>query len=339
MPYNLSMLEIKRQIALAPYTTLKIGSKADFFTIIKTKADLLEAIAWARKNRQPLLVLGGGSNLLLTKPIKGLVIKNEIKGLSRKKNLLTALSGELWSRLVYEAVKQGLSGAENLFFIPGTVGAAPMQNIGAYGVELKDIFYSLTAIDLKTGQEKTFDLADCDFAYRQSIFKSKFKGRYFIYSVTLKLSRRPKFKLDYGQVREELRAQGIKKPTAAALIKVIEKIRNSKLPNPAVLANAGSFFKNPVVNRSRFQSLAKLYPDLKSFPEEGKIKIPAGWLIEKAGFKGKRFGPVGMYEKQALILVNYGGAQARQVLALVKKVKAKVKKMFGIELEEEVNII
>ncbi|MFA5163120.1 MAG: UDP-N-acetylmuramate dehydrogenase [Patescibacteria group bacterium] len=334
------MLKILKRVSLAPYTSLKIGPAADFFAIVKTKEDLLEAIFWAKKNKYPIFILGGGSNVLITKPLKALVIKNEIKGIKRKSNYLTALSGEMWSHLVHEAVKAKLYGAENLFLIPGTVGAAPMQNIGAYGVELKDVFHFLTAINLKTGQEKIFDLADCAFAYRHSIFKSKLKGRYFIYSVTLKLSRRPQFKLDYGSIRGELESQGIKRPQAKDVIRAIEKIRNSKLPNPAVLPNAGSFFQNPSVDQKEFARLVKLYPDIKSFPGlKGRVKIPAGWLIEKAGFKGKTFGPVRMYEKQALVLVNQGGASAQQVLGLMKRVQKAVKKKFGLDLQAEVNII
>jgi len=334
------MLKILKKVPLAPYTSLKIGPAAEFFAIVKSKGDILEAISWAKKNKYPIFILGGGSNVLITKPLEALVLKNEIKGISQKNNYLTALSGETWTRFVNEAVKLGLRGAENLFLIPGTVGAAPMQNIGAYGVELKDIFHSLIAIDLKTGQEKIFNLADCDFSYRHSIFKSKLKGRYFIYSVTLKLCKRAKFKLEYGSIKEELLAQGISRPQAKDLIKVIEKIRNSKLPNPAVLPNAGSFFQNPSVSQKEFARLLKLYPDIKSFPGlKGKIKIPAGWLIEKAGFKGKAFGPVRMYEKQALVLVNQGGANAKQVLNLMKKVQRAVKKKFGLDIQAEVNII
>lgn len=351
------MLNIEKNKALAPYTTLKIGSAAEFFAVIKTKADLLEAIAWAKKNRQPIWILGGGSNVLISKKIKGLVLKNEIRGMAivaKKKDyiLAEAKSGESWTRFVNFTVERGLYGLENLFLIYGTVGAAPVQNIGAYGVELKDVFYHLRAIDLKTGHEKIFALKDCRFGYRDSIFKHRLKGKYFIYSVTVKLKRQPDFKLDYGSIREVLAAKGIKEPTARQLIGVIQEIRNSKLPNPGALPNAGSFFKNAEISSARFKKLLKKYPTMPGFPVapdsttgrghssgKGKVKIPAGWLIEQAGFKGKKIGPVSMHDQQALVLINLRNAKARQALSLLKKVKAAVKKRFGIDLQDEVNII
>ena len=335
------MLEIKRNIKLAPYTTLNIGAAAEFFAIIKSRDDLEEAIMWANKNKQPITILGGGSNLLITSKIKGLVIKNEIVGTqitaeTKDESWLTGNSGEVWSKFVSCAVKNELYGLENLYLIYGTVGAAPVQNIGAYGVELKDIFDSLVAIDLKTGKEKIFKLADCQFAYRDSIFKKKLKGKYFIYQVTVKLSKKPKFKIDYADIKIEL---GKKKLNLENVIVAIFKIRNAKLPNPVSLANAGSFFKNPEISVSQFKKLQLKYPDIKSFASGKKIKVPAGWLIEKAGLKGKKFGPVSMYEKQALILVNHGGATASQILKHIDRVQVAVLKQFGIKLEPEVNII
>jgi UDP-N-acetylmuramate dehydrogenase len=339
------MLKIKEKVALAPFTTLKIGGEADFFAIVKSYTDIIEAIAWAREHKQPIYILGGGSNVLISGPVKGLVIKNEIKGseISEKTDdyvLVTGFSGETWSRFVKFTTDHDLYGLENLFLIYGTVGAAPVQNIGAYGVELKDVFYHLKAIDLKTGHEKIFATQDCQFGYRDSIFKKRLKGRYFIYSVTVKLSRQPNFKLDYGSIREELNKKGIADPRLIDVVRTIEEIRNNKLPNPAVLPNAGSFFKNAEISRAQFNKLAKKYPDMPSFPVgRTKVKIPTGWLIEQAGFKGRKVGPVRMYEKQALIMVNHGQAEAKHALALVKKIKAAVKKMFAIDLEEEVNII
>ncbi len=335
------MLKIEKNVKLAPYTTLKVGAAAEFFAIIKSKDDLLEAIVWAKEHKQSITILGGGSNILITSKIKGLVIKNEIVGTQitaeDKENVwLTGNSGEVWSKFVSYAVKNNLYGLENLYLIYGTVGAAPVQNIGAYGVELKDIFDSLLAIDLKTGKEKIFKLADCKFGYRDSIFKKKLKGKYFIYQVTVKLSKKPNFKIDYADIKTEL---GRKKPDLKKVIAAILKIRNSKLPNPITLPNAGSFFKNPEISLSQFKKLQKQFPDIKSFPFGKKVKIPAGWLIEKAGFKGKKFGAVSMYEKQALILVNHGGATASQILAQVDRVQKSVLKIFGIHLEPEVNII
>ena len=335
------MLVIKKNVKLAPYTTLKIGAPAEFFAEITNRDDLLAAITWAKENKQPIFVLGGGSNLLITSKVKGLVIKNEIKGVqitaeTKDEAWLTGNSGEVWSKFVNYAVKNNLYGLENLYLIYGTVGAAPVQNIGAYGVELKDIFDSLVAIDLLTGKEKIFNLTDCKFGYRDSVFKKKLRGKYFIYQVTVKLSKKPKFKIDYADIKTKL---GKKKPNLNNVVAAILKIRNAKLPNPVLLPNAGSFFKNPEISVMQFKKLQKQFPDIKNFPSGKKIKIPAGWLIEQAGFKGKKFGPVSMYEKQALILVNHGGATASQILKHIDRVRAAVLKQFGIKLEPEVNII
>jgi len=292
-----------------------------------------------------LWILGSGSNVLISKKIAGLVLKNELKGIEVIKKtpdyvLVEALSGELWSKLVNFSVERGFYGLENMFLIPGTVGAAPVQNIGAYGVELKDFFYHLRAIDLQTGHEKIFSLKDCRFGYRDSIFKKKFKNKYFIYSVTIKLKRQPSFQLKYGSIQEKLMAKGITKPDVRDIVEVIQEIRNNKLPNPAVLPNAGSFFKNPEISKIRFNQLQKKYPQIPSFSvNRTKVKIPAGWLIEQAGFRGKKFGPVGIYKKQALILTTNGKASAQQVLLVVRKIKLAIKRKFGITLEEEVNII
>lgn len=338
------MITITKNINLANYTTLRIGSCAEFFTIVKNREDLSEAITWASTNKKEIFILGGGSNLLLTSKIKGLVIKNEITGSKitkeTKNNVwLTGNSGENWSRFINTSILEGLYGLENLYAIYGTVGAAPIQNIGAYGVELCDSFDSLLAVDLKTNKEKVFNLADCQFAYRESIFKKKLRGRYFIFQVTVKLSRKPNLKIDYLDIKNSLQDKGIKSPSLSQVKDAISEIRNIKLPNPAVLPNAGSFFKNPEVTVTQFKKLQKDYPDLKSFPSGTKIKIPAAWLIERAGFKGKKFGPVSMYEKQALILVNHGGATASQVLRQAERVKKAVFKQFAIKLECEVNII
>jgi UDP-N-acetylmuramate dehydrogenase len=339
------MLQIEKNINLAPYTTLKIGQPAEFFAVIKSLEDLREAINWAKENKKAICVLGGGSNLLITQKIKGLVLKNEIRGteiIDEQPDyvLVEAKSGESWTKFVNYTVGRDLYGLENLFLIYGTVGAAPIQNIGAYGVELKDYFYHLKAIDLKTGHEKIFALNDCQFGYRDSIFKNRLKGKYFIYSVTVKLNRQPDFKLDYGSIREELLKKGITNPYLRDVVKVITEIRNNKLPNPGILPNAGSYFKNTEISERKFKNLLKKFPNVPNFPAgKGRVKIPTGWLIEQAGFKGKQIGPVSMYEKQALILVNHGGAEAKHVLALVKKVKAAVKKKFGLEINEEVNII
>lgn len=339
------MLKIEANKILAPYTSIKIGPAAEFFTIVKSRADILEAISWAKVRKLPIMILGGGSNILITKKIKGLVIKNEIKGLEivEKNNdyvLIEGASGEAWSKFVNFAISHDLYGVENLFLIPGTVGAAPVQNIGAYGVELKDIFFHLKAIELKSGNEKIFALRDCKFSYRSSIFKKELKDKYFILSLTLKLSKIPNLNLKYGSIAETLELKGIKNPSLRDLVNVIQDIRNSKLPNPAVLPNSGSFFQNPLVSALIFKKLLKKYPDIPNFPaEQGKHKLAAAWLIEQAGFKGKKFGPLGMYEKQALVLVNYDQASAKQVISFIAKVKLGVFKKFGVNLKEEVNIV
>ncbi len=339
------MLKIQKNIPLASYTTLRIGPAAEFFAVAKDLGDLREAITWAREKRKPLLILGGGSNILISKKFKGLVLKNEIRGMEivdRQEDyaLVEAKSGESWTRFVDFTLDHGLYGLENLFLIYGTVGAAPVQNIGAYGVELKDVFYHLRAIDLTTGHEKIFSKKDCRLGYRDSVFKNRLKGKYFIYAVTVKLKREPDFRLDYGSIREELLKKGIEKPYASDLIKVITEIRNAKLPSPGLLPNAGSYFKNVTVTKKHFQELQKEFPILPGFPASaGKVKIPAGWLIEQAGYKGKRVGPARMYEKQALVLVHDGRAQAKDVLALARQVKAAVRKKFGLALEEEINVI
>lgn len=340
------MIKIQRQVTLAPYTTLKIGGPARFFVVVKNLEDLKEALNWAREKKVAIFILGGGSNVLITKPFPGLVIKNEITGSQVSKETaksvwLTAYSGENWQKFVTTSVRQEWYGLENLASIYGTVGAAPVQNIGAYGQELKDVFYSLEAINLKTGELKVFKGADCHFGYRDSVFKRALKGKYFIYRVTVKLSKEPRLNLNYGGLQEILTAKKITTPTAKTVAESVTELRLSKLPTPAIFPNAGSFFKNPEVSEAKFKKIQKQWPEIKYFSgsQPGMIKIPAGWLIEQAGFKGKRFGAVGMYEKQALILVNYGGATAAQVLAQVKRVIKEVYKRFGLTLEPEVNII
>lgn len=340
------MLEIKENIDLTQYTSLKIGAQADYFAVLTEEKDLSEAINFAQQKNIDIFVLGGGSNLLISQPVKALVLKNEIKGIEIIKEddehvWLQGMSGELWSAFVYFAIKRGWGGMENLFYVPGTVGAAPIQNIGAYGVELKDSFFELQAIDLHTGEKKVFHIQDCEFGYRQSVFKGKYRNRFFVLSLTLKLNKKPELKLDYGDIRASLLAKGIEEPSLEELASIIQEIRDSKLPNPAQLPNAGSFFKNPEIEGGQFERLRAKFPEIKFFPgsKTGLIKIPAGWLIEQAGFKGKRFGDLAMYEKQALILVNYGQASASEALEHIERVQAGVEEKFGLKLEPEVNII
>ncbi|NCN22386.1 UDP-N-acetylmuramate dehydrogenase [Candidatus Falkowbacteria bacterium] len=340
------MLKIFKKHDLAPYLTMKVGAKAEYFAVLKNKADFFEALDFAKKKSLPIFILGGGSNTVIVKNIKALVLKNKIEGKKIKKEnsreiYLEVMSGESWMRLVNYSVSQGFYGLENLASIYGTVGAAPIQNIGAYGAEFSQVFDSLIAYDLKTGREKIFSAKECELGYRDSIFKRKAKGKYFIYSLVLKLKKKAKLNLSYGAIGEEMKKRGIKNPEPKDVAQVVHQIRSSKLPNPAVLPNSGSFFKNPEIKNSVFLNLQKTYPEIPFFTsaKKGMIKIPAGWLIEKAGFKGKVFGPVGMYEWQALILVNYGGAKAWDIVKMIERVKKEVKKRFAIDLEAEVNII
>ncbi|HOZ53536.1 MAG TPA: UDP-N-acetylmuramate dehydrogenase [bacterium] len=334
-----------KDIKLNNYSTFKIGGPADFFVIIEKKSELLEVINWANKNKKEIFVLGGGSNVLFSDMgFSGIVIKNEMKGIeivseNEQEVIVRSYSGELWSKLVYFTIEKNLYGLENTFYIPGTVGASPVQNIGAYGVELKDVFYNLAAINLETGQEEYFNLRDCQFGYRDSIFKRVLKGKYFILWVEMKLKRKGELKLDYSDIQRTLNERDLVEPNLKQLIEIIREIRDQKLPNPAVLPNAGSFFKNPIIKADLFEELKNQYPDLKYFVNNDEIKIPAGWLIEKCGFKGRRFGAVGVYEKQALIIVNHGGATQKDVLELVEQIKSEVKDNFKIDLEEEVNIL
>jgi len=338
-------IAIKNNVKLSDYSTFKIGALARFFVIVTSEKELDMALKWARKKRKKVFILGGGSNTLFSdRNFSGLIIKNEIKGIevigeNENDVIIKSYSGEIWSKLVNFTIERNLYGLENTFYIPGTVGAAPIQNIGAYGMEIKDSFYNLAAIEIKTGEIKYFNLKDCDFSYRHSIFKGKLKGQYFILWVEFKLSKTKKINLSYPVIKNILIEKGLEDPSLKQISEIIFKIREEKLPNPAVLANAGSFFKNPVITHGVFESLKEKFPDIKYFNEEHGIKIPAAWLIEQCGLKGERLGPVGVYDKQALIIVNYGGAKQKDVLSLVKIIKNEVKNKFNINLETEVNIL
>lgn len=291
------------------------------------------------------LILGGGSNMLFLKDYAGLVIKNEIVG----KKIINENSefvwleiggGENWHQLVLFCVAQNWGGIENLSLIPGTVGAAPIQNIGAYGVELESVFHSLTAWNLKSGKTKVFDKESCQFGYRQSIFKEEEKGNWMITNVVLKLSKKPQVRIDYGDIQHVLQERKIDKPNIEDVSKAVIQIRQSKLPDPAVLGNCGSFFKNPIVNLKVLENIIHQYPTVKYFKiDEEYVKIPAGWLIETAGWKGKRIANVGMHEKQALVLINYGNATGSELKNHALKVQADIKEKFNIDLEAEVNYI
>nr|WP_281517849.1 UDP-N-acetylmuramate dehydrogenase [Pseudomonas aeruginosa] len=336
-------MELQEQCSLKPYNSFGIDVRARLLAHAHGEADVREALALARQRSLPLLVIGGGSNLLLTRDVEALVLRMASQGrriLSEASDmvLVEAEAGETWDPFVQWSLEQGLAGLENLSLIPGTVGAAPMQNIGAYGVELKDVFDSLTALDRQDGSLRELDREACRFGYRDSLFKQE-PDRWLILRVRLRLSRRSGLHLDYGPVRQRLQEEGIANPTAQDVSRVICAIRREKLPDPAVLGNAGSFFKNPLVSATQAAMLRRTYPDLVAYPQaDGQVKLAAGWLIDKGGWKGFRDGPVGVHAQQALVLVNHGGASGAQVQALAERIQADVRQRFGVELEREPNL-
>lgn len=329
-------------VDLSHYNTFGIRAEAPDLIHIRSEEQLL---SFLKTNREPIFVLGGGSNILLTKNIDAIVLRNEIKGIKVvSENEQTALvsvgGGENWHGFVEWAIQHNLGGVENLSLIPGTVGAAPIQNIGAYGAELKDVFDSLQAVDLMSKEVVTFQKAECDFGYRDSYFKKEGKGRYFIVSVTFRLQKTPVINANYGDIQKILQAKGIANPGIKDISEAVIEIRRSKLPDPKVLGNAGSFFKNPEISAEAFTTFAEKYPEAPHYQlENGQVKIPAGWLIEKAGWKGKRVGNTGCHEKQALVLVNYGNAKGQEIVDLALRIQKDVLDKFGILLNPEVNWI
>jgi UDP-N-acetylmuramate dehydrogenase len=333
---------IQENINLKPYTTFGINAIASGFATFSSVEELIKLIKATDKE---LLILGGGSNLLLTKNIDAFVLKNEIKGIdivskSDDQIILKVGGGENWNDFVLFCVQNEYYGIENMSLIPGSVGASPMQNIGAYGVEIKDVFDSLEALEIETGEIRVFTSEECAFGYRESVFKRVLKGKYIITSVSFKLSLIKSLNTKYGAIDSELVNKGILNPSIKDVSDAVIAIRQSKLPDPKVLGNAGSFFKNPVVPISIHQTILSSYPSVPAYPvNEGFVKIPAGWLIETAGWKGKRMGNCGVHVNQALVLVNYGNATGQEVFDLSSALIQDVKNKFGIELEREVNII
>ncbi len=314
------------------------------FVEIRSLNDLKHALTL--NPHSSYMFLGGGSNVLFTKDFEGLVLKNSIKGIEVASEtedhvLLKIYSGENWHELVMYCVQRNLGGIENLSLIPGTVGAAPMQNIGAYGVELEKVFVSLEALNLETFEIETFDKETCEFGYRESVFKRKFKGQYFIYSVTLRLDKKPVIHAEYGDIKTVLTDKGIAWTEASIkdISDAVIQIRQSKLPDPKEIGNSGSFFKNPVIESAHFDKLKTEYPDIKGFEQYNGIKVPAAWLIEQCGWKGRRVGNTGSHARQALVLVNYGAATGNEVWQLAQDIIGSVREKFGISLEPEVNIV
>lgn len=339
------MIKIHRNYPLHDLNTFHVPVYTKYFCEIKSFPDITELITDEVMKNNIRLVLGVGSNILFTRDFNGIVIKNNSKGISLFSEnddhaFIEVNSGEVWHDLVLFALRKNLGGLENLSYIPGTVGAAPIQNIGAYGVEMKNTFVSLKAIDLATGEIKGFSKDDCNFGYRHSIFKNEYINRYFILSVVFKLVKNPIPNTSYRDVATELENSNITDPDINKISEVIIKIRKNKLPDPKETGNAGSFFKNPSVLPDKFQYLQKLFPGIKGYenPDE-TIKIPAAWLIEQCGWKGRRKGDVGTYPKQALIIVNFGSATGQEILDFASEIKKSVWEKFDVELEYEVNIL
>lgn len=333
----------QEQVSLKPYNTFGIDVKARYFTRAHDDQEVRQALAQAQQGRVPVLVIGGGSNLLLTRDIDALVLHMASRGRrvlsdDGERIVVEAEAGEPWHPFVQWTLAQGYCGLENLSLIPGTVGAAPMQNVGAYGVEIKDVFVGLTALDRETGELRDFGLAECTFGYRDSLFKRN-PGRWLILRVRFALSRTLQAHLDYGPVRQRLAEQGVTEPTAQAISEAICSIRREKLPDPAELGNAGSFFKNPVVSAELVERIRAQYPGVVAYPQaNGQVKLAAGWLIEQAGWKGHREGDAGVHRLQSLVLVNYGQASGAQMHALAQRIQADILERFGVELEMEPNL-
>ncbi len=339
------MIKFSENISLKKFNTFGVEARAHYFVSVSAYEELKSLVKNFDPGENRHLIIGSGSNLLFTENFDGWVLQNKIKGLevtgeNGDEVFITAGGGELWSDLVDYTVAKGWGGLENLSLIPGTVGAAPVQNIGAYGVEQKDAFVRLEACNLFTGKTCQFNAMECDFGYRNSIFKAAEKGKWFVLNVTYRLKKRPVPVLDYAPLREVFKNREPEKISIQAVSEAVKKIRRSKLPDPETVGNAGSFFKNPVVFREKFEKLQRQFPQIPSYPvKNGKVKIPAGWLIEQAGWKGKRQGHAGVHHAQALVLVNLGKATGQEIWDLAQSIREDVFQKFGIRLEPEVLVL
>jgi UDP-N-acetylmuramate dehydrogenase len=338
-----SIMQIEENISLKPFNTFGIDAKARRFASFSNREELAQLIS--DEQRLPVFILGGGSNILLTRNFEGLVAKNEVKGIielheDEEHVYVRVGAGENWHQFVQYCLKRDWAGIENLSLIPGNVGASPMQNIGAYGVELAEVFWSLEAFHLKETKTVTFTLSDCAFGYRESVFKNKYKDQFAILTVTFRLRKRPIFHTSYGALQEELEKMGVKELTIQAISQAVINIRTSKLPDPKQIGNAGSFFKNPEVTKAKYESLKEKFPAIVAYSlVNGNHKLAAGWMIEQCGWKGFREGDAGVHPKQALVLVNYGDANGKQIYDLSEKIAQSVYNKFGVSLEREVNIV
>lgn len=339
-------MQVLENSSLLSYNTFGIDVPARYFSSFSSWSELEDLVDFAKGKAvvSELLVLGGGSNVLFTRPFEGLVMKNDIRGIELVKEdadhwYVKAGGGENWHRFVLHCIEQGYAGVENLSLIPGSVGASPMQNIGAYGVEIKEVFYELEAYHIPTRQLVNFSKEACEFGYRESVFKKKYKGEFVIGSVTYRLNKKPEYHTSYGAIEQELEAMQITELSARVISDAVIRIRSSKLPDPANLGNAGSFFKNPEVPQTLFEALKLRFPSIVGYalPHQ-KVKLAAGWLIEQCGWKGQRKGDAGCHDKQALVLVNYGKASGADIYRLSEEIVQSVSDKFGVLLEREVNI-
>jgi UDP-N-acetylmuramate dehydrogenase len=334
----------KKNFSLKSYNTFGLDTKAKRFVSVESLDQLKEVLSLGKD----VFVLSGGSNVLFTQDLKKPVVHLNLKGITIVRDeegedivRVRAMAGENWHDFVIWSIERGYGGLENLSLIPGNVGTSPMQNIGAYGVEIKDLFFELEALELATGETRLFDKEQCAFGYRESVFKNELKGKYIITSVTFELNKRNHtVNTSYGAIQSELDKKGIRQPSIREVSEVVIAIRQSKLPDPSELGNSGSFFKNPVISASHFKGLQKLHTQVPHYRvSDHWIKVPAGWLVEQSGFKGKRYGDAGVHEKQALVLVNHGKATGKEILQLAKLIQKEVNARFDISLEMEVNII
>lgn len=340
------MINIQEQISLQPFNTFGIDVTAKYFTVVESKAALLELLQLPVFQSEKHILLGAGSNVLFTQDFDGLVIKNEIKGISVVEENETMVvvevgAGEIWHDFVLYAIDKNWGGIENLSLIPGTMGAAPMQNIGAYGVEIKEVIKKVSAVEIASGEEKIFTNEDCQFGYRESIFKHEHKNKFIISSVTLRLTKtNHTINVSYGGLLDSPHIKDKETITIQDVSAAVIEIRRSKLPDPVQIGNAGSFFKNPVIETESYNSLQKNYPTIPGFKvNDIETKVPAAWLIEQTGWKGKTIGNVGVHKNQPLVLVNFGGGRGDEILSLAKQVQHSVTEKFGVKLQLEVNVV
>ena len=338
------MSHIEQNKSLKNYNTFGLDVNADYFTSIHSVDELISVLKDERFSDTIKMFLGGGSNVLLTKDFHGLIIHNCLKGievvsLDTDFVMVKAASGEVWHDFVLYCIDNGFGGVENMSLIPGSVGAGPMQNIGAYGVEMKDVFYELEALNIETLQLEKFNNADCKFGYRESVFKNEKKNKYFIASVTFRLNLNATVNTTYGAIQQQLQTMKVDHPTIKNVSDAVIAIRSSKLPNPAVLGNSGSFFKNPEVSANVYERLKKEFPNVVAYPTNNGYKLAAGWLIEQCGWKGKVVGNCGSHKDQALVLVNYGNASGDEIYQLALSIQQSVLDKFQVAIIPEVNII